>query len=66
VNEIWKLNLKTMTVVMEMQNAYSALDFSRMTSMAENGLNVSGAIVGRMKTAGLRKTALCAPCAEKL
>jgi hypothetical protein len=36
-----------------------------MISMARNGPNVWGAIVERMNTADLRKTTLCAPCAEK-
>jgi len=40
--------------------------FSRMTSMAKNGLSVWGAVVGRMKTVGLRKTTLRAPSAEKV
>jgi hypothetical protein len=35
-------------------------------SLAKNWLNVWGAIVGRMKTVGLKKTNLCAPCAEKV
>jgi hypothetical protein len=51
---------------MELQRAYSAQSFSRMTSMAKNGLNVQGAVVGRMKAVGLRKTTLFAPCAEKV
>jgi hypothetical protein len=29
-----------MTYAMEMQSAYSALGFSRMTSLAKNGFNV--------------------------
>jgi len=55
-----------MTQAMEMQSAYSALGFSWMTSMAKNGINVWGAVVARMKTVGLRKTALFAPYAEKV
>jgi hypothetical protein len=70
VKQIKKLNLKMMTLVirkaMEMQRTYTALGFSRMTSMVKNGLNVCGTIVGRMKTVGLRKKNLCAPCAEKV
>jgi hypothetical protein len=35
------MNLKVITLVMmEMQSAYSARDFSRMTSMAKNGIDV--------------------------
>jgi hypothetical protein len=41
---MWKLNVKLMnlviTLAMEMQNAYSKLGFSRVTSMAKNGFNV--------------------------
>ena len=70
MNQIWKLYLKVMTLVMtlamEMQNAYSSQGFSRMTSMAKNGFNVWGTVVERKKTVGLRKTTLCAPCSEKV
>ena len=70
MNQIWKLHLKmlnlVMTQAMEMQSAYSAQGFNRMTIMAKNRLNVCGDIVGRMKTLGLRKNSLCAPCAEKV
>jgi hypothetical protein len=41
---------------MEMQSAYSAQGFNRMTSVAKFGLNIWGAIVGRLKILGLRKT----------
>ena len=34
--------------------------------VTKNELSVWGAIVGRMKTMGLRKTTLCAPRAEKV
>jgi len=44
VNQIWKLHLKMMNLVMtqamEMQSAYSAQGFNRMTIMAKNRLNV--------------------------
>ena len=49
-----------------MQSAYYARIFPRMTSMAKNVLNVWGAVVGRLKTVGLRNPILCAPCAEKV
>jgi hypothetical protein len=39
--------------------------FLCMVRMGRNGPSVWDAIVGHMKIAGLRKTTLCAPCAEK-
>ena len=50
---------------MENQSAYTAQGSSRMASMVKNGLNVSGATIGYMKTVGVGEDYFVCPMCRK-